>query len=460
MARILVVDDEPDLRETLRRMLVRGGHEVEVHATGAEAVHAFERHPSDLVITDLMMPGMDGLTVTARVRGLHPHVPVVLITAFATVESAVAALRTGAWDFLAKPFSPESLRLVVDRALEHSALGKENRRLRAALTGPPMVGESEALRAVIDTVSRIAPTDLGVLVTGESGTGKEVVARTLHAMSRRASAVFVPVDCGAIPASLVESELFGHDKGAFTGADGERKGLVEEASGGTFFLDEIGDLHASAQTRLLRLLQEGEFRRVGSTRLRKADLRIVAATHRDLDALTAEGRFREDLFHRLNVVRIHLPPLRDRPGDVTPLATHLVGRFRLEAGRAPLELSLALRERLLAHPWPGNVRELSNVSRYIAGLAPGPVADLADLPPGFGASHALRPPEPSTMAAARVDVTIPYTDAKRAWLEPFDQAYFSALLQAHSGNVSAAARAADIDRKTIQRFLRRGEDED
>jgi DNA-binding NtrC family response regulator len=455
MARIFVVDDEPDLRETLRRMLSRAGHEVAEFGSGAAALRAFEASPADLVITDLMMPGMDGLAVTARVRELDALVPVVVITAFATVDSAVSALRNGAWDYLAKPFSPEALRVVVDRALGHRALGAENRRLRTALTGPPLIGDSPAMRAVADTIARVAPTDLGVLVTGESGTGKEVVARSLHAMSRRSGKAFVPVDCGAIPASLVESELFGHERGAFTGADAERKGLVEEADGGTFFLDEIGDLDATAQTRLLRLLQEGEYRRVGSTRLRKADLRVVAATHRDLDTRSREGAFREDLFHRLNVVRIHLPALRERAEDVGPLARHLVGRFRAEAGRAPLELGGALVDRLISYRWPGNVRELCNVSRYIAGLAAGPVAGVTDLPHGFGGS-ATSP----AVAGPAVRVDLPYAEAKRAWLEPFDQAYFHAILDAHGGNVSAAARAADIDRKTIQRFLRRSDDDD
>lgn len=461
MARILVVDDEPDLRETLRRMLTRSGHTVQTFGSGAEALQAFEAQPADLVITDLMMPGLDGLAVTARVKELDPLTPVILITAFATLDSAVAALRSGAWDYLAKPFAPEALRLVVDRALGHRELGTENRRLRAALAGPPLIGESPAIRAVADTLARIAPTDLGVLITGESGTGKEIVARSLHAMSLRSMRPFVPVDCGAIPASLVESELFGHERGAFTGADAERKGLVEEAEGGTFFLDEIGDLHATAQTRLLRLLQEGEFRRVGSTRLRKANLRIVAATHRDLDALAASGQFRQDLFHRLNVVRIHLPPLRERLSDVTPLAVHLVSRFRAEAGRAPLELGAGLLAALAGHFWPGNVRELANVSRYIAGLTVGPVAQDADLPPGFGKGAGGAPLAPAGVSAtAAVRADVPYAEAKRRWLEPFDQSYFSALLETHAGNVSAAARAADIDRKTIQRFLARGEDDE
>ena len=454
MARILVVDDEPDLLETVRRILTRAGHQVIAAHSGAEGLKELEAHQPELVLTDLMMPGVDGLALTTRVREIDAFTPVVLMTAFATLDTAVSAMRAGAWDYLAKPFAPEPLRLTVDRALGYRAVCAENRRLRSALVGPPLVGASESLRHVMHTVERVAPTDLGVLITGESGTGKEVVARAIHAASRRADRSFVPVDCGAIPPSLVESELFGHERGAFTGADVERKGLVEEAEGGTFFLDEIGDLDGGAQTRLLRLLQEGEYRRVGSNKLRKANIRVLSATHRDLDAAVAEGRFRADLFHRLNVVHLHLPPLRDRVEDVEALARHFVDRFRAEGGRAPLSLSPPLLARLRGHPWPGNVRELANVARYVAGLSPGPEAGPTDLPPAFAAPGA--PPAP---ASGTVRCDLPYVDAKRLWIEPFDEAYFHALLDVHAGNVSAAARAADIDRKTIQRFLSRKEDE-
>lgn len=456
MARILVVDDEPDLLETVRRILVRSGHEVLTVPSGAEGLHIVERGGLDLVLTDLMMPGVDGLAVLAGAAARDPLTPVVMMTAYATVETAVAALRAGAWDYLAKPFGPDALRVVVDRALGHRALGTENRRLRAALVGPPLLGSSAALTTVIETIERVAPTDLGVLITGESGTGKEVVARALHSSSRRASRSFVPVDCGAIPPNLVESELFGHERGAFTGAESERRGLVEEADGGTFFLDEIGDLDATAQTRLLRLLQEGEFRRVGSNRLRKVDLRVVAATNRPLEDAVAAGRFRADLFHRLNVVRIHLPPLRERPADVPVLARHFVARFRAEGGRAPLAVGESLLARFAAHNWPGNVRELANVCRYLAGLALGPEALVTDLPPGFGAgADRVATAGAADPAPAGVRHDLPYAEAKRLWLDPFDEAYFHGLLAAHDGNISAAARAADIDRKTVQRFLKR-----
>ncbi|MSQ01734.1 MAG: sigma-54-dependent Fis family transcriptional regulator [Myxococcales bacterium] len=456
MARILVVDDEPDLLETVRRILARSGHDVLTAPSGAEGLHVLERGGIELVLTDLMMPGIDGLGVVAGAAAHDPLTPVVLMTAYATVETAVSALRAGAWDYLAKPFGPDALRVVVDRALGHRALGTENRRLRAALVGPPLLGASAALTAVIETIERVAPTELSVLITGESGTGKEVVARALHSSSRRASRPFVPVDCGAIPPNLVESELFGHERGAFTGAESERRGLVEEADSGTFFLDEIGDLDATAQTRLLRLLQEGEFRRVGSNRLRKVDLRVVAATNRPLEDAVAAGRFRADLFHRLNVVRIHLPPLRERLTDVPVLVRHFVARFRAEGGRAPMAVGEPLLARFAGHTWPGNVRELANVCRYLAGLASGPEALISDLPPGFGGDVERGANAPTaTTPPAGVRHDLPYAEAKRLWLDPFDEAYFHALLAAHDGNISAAARAADIDRKTVQRFLKR-----
>ena len=452
MARILAVDDEPDLLETVRRILGRSGHTVLEASSGHVAREVLAKGRVDIVVTDLMMPGLDGMAVLEAVREVDGNIPVVVMTAHATVETAVAAMRAGAWDYVAKPFSADQLRLAVERALQHRALTVENRRLRAALAGPPLVGESLALQAVSEMVAKVGPTDLTVLITGESGTGKEVVARAVHASSGRAGSPFVAVDCGAIPASLVESELFGHEKGAFTGADAERKGLVEAAEGGTFFLDEIGDLDATAQTRLLRLLQEGEYRRVGDSRMRRADLRVLAATNRDLDEQVSGGKFRADLFHRLNVVRVHLPPLRERPDDVVPLFAHFVQRFRAESGRAGLAVHGAQAARLVAHPWPGNVRELVNVARFVAGLAPGPEAGVADLPPGFGAHRATAVP-----AGIRTD--LPYADAKQLWNDRFDETYFPRLLEAHGGNISAAARAADIDRKTIQRWSKRAGDE-
>jgi DNA-binding NtrC family response regulator len=469
MARLLCVDDEADLLETARRILARDGHEVVAVGSGGEALVELEGDPFDLVLTDLMMRDIDGMAVLASARAKSPGVPVVLMTAYATIETAVTAMRSGAWDYIAKPFSMQELRVVVERALGHGRLARENHRLRAELeargAAPTFIARSAAMHAVDELLVRVAPTDLTVMITGESGTGKEVVARAVHSRSRRAAGPFVPVDCAAIPANLMESELFGHERGAFTGATTARRGLVEEADGGTFFLDEIAELETTVQTKLLRLLQDHEFRRVGGNKLLRADLRVVAATNRDLEAEVAAGRFREDLFHRLNVVRVQLPALRERPEDIAPLVDHFLERFRQESGRATLRLSPAVRARLDAHPWPGNVRELVNCMRYLVGLARGPEAELADLPPGLRTA-APAPPEVgpvgiaagATAEAPPLDVLrpeVPYKTAKRVWSDWFDEVYVRRLLDAHGGNVSAAARATGIDRKSIQRMIKR-----
>ncbi len=470
-ALILCVDDEPDLLDTLRRQLSRLGHQVILAGSGEEALVALTRHRPDLVITDLMMPDIDGMQVLERSVELYPDVPVLLITAYATVQTAVDAIRRGAYDYVPKPFTHQQLMVVVERALAQLRLQDENRRLMEQLTGEHdnlgIVGGSASMRRVLEMVRRVAPTDLGVLITGESGTGKEVVARALHRASVRADRSFVPVDCGAIPSNLMESELFGHEKGAFTGASTARAGLVHEADGGTFFLDEVGELDGGVQVKLLRVLQEREYRRVGGNKLMSSNLRVVAATNRDLEQAVKDGQFREDLYHRLNVVRVVLPPLRDRPEDIPILLDHFVARERKRNGRGELRFSTEVRDLLIGYAWPGNVRELLNCCKYVVGLAEGPIVHVDDLPHFVRRDLPAAAPRTAAQAAVGgassgaegppVRVDLPYKAAKRAWLEHFETEYIVRLLEAHDGNISQAARTAGIDRKSIQRLMKRND---
>jgi len=469
-ATILAIDDEPELLQSIRKILVREGCRVLTASSGEQGLLLLQQDASpDLVLTDLMMPGIGGMEVLRTVRRRHAETPVVLMTAYATVENAVQAVQEGAYDVLTKPFSADQLRVVVQRAVERRRLRAENSALRAQLGrgesdgASRIIGESPAIERLRELLRRVGPTELSVLITGESGTGKEVVAQALHSASKRSKAPFVPVDCAAIPANLMESELFGHERGAFTGASGRRKGLVEAAHKGTFFLDEIGEMPPDLQVKLLRLLQERQFRRVGGTDMQAVDLRVVAATNRPLDQMVREGGFREDLFHRLNVVHVHLPPLRDRTEDVPILLQHFVERYALEGGRGALRLSPEVIDALTRYSWPGNVRELVNCARYVASLAPGPEVRLADLPPrlkGVGGPVPLATEQAHGGGGAGVDgvairYDLPYKKAKRMWLEVFEFAYITHLLKRHDHNVSHAAREAGIDRKSIQRLMKR-----
>jgi DNA-binding NtrC family response regulator len=476
--KILVVDDEQELLTSIQRILSREKMEVITATCAEEALLALQQSLApDLVISDLMMPGIGGLELLKMMRTKMPEVPVILITAHATLETAIEAIRAGAYDYLPKPFGPDQLTITVQRALNHRKLKNENQRLRAQVGSiskdktESLIGESEPMRRVKDLLRRVGPTDLSVLVTGESGTGKEVFAQALHNCSKRHRKAFVPVDCAAIPATLMESELFGHEKGAFTGASSRRKGLVETANGGTFFLDEIGELAMPVQVKLLRLLQEREFRRVGGTEIHKVDLRVVAATNRNLEEAVEKGEFREDLYHRLNVVQVVLPPLRERGEDVPLLLQGFLDRLAAQQGRNPLHCSPEVAGLLSHYSWPGNVRELFNCARYLSGLTAADVAQMEDLPlrirqaaeaenprgpsPPMG-SPSLTAQNPSgSTPAVRYDLS--YKKAKRLWLEVFEYAYINRLLEQHDGNISHAARAAGIDRKSIQRLMKRNE---
>ncbi|WP_224248075.1 sigma-54-dependent transcriptional regulator [Hyalangium gracile] len=373
MSRILVVEDEPIIRTELRRLLVRAGHEVSEAGSVDEASSDYALEGFELVISDLRLPGAPGTELIAKC----PGVPVLIMTSYATVKSAVEAMKLGAVDYLAKPFDHDELLLQVDRILKMGRLARQNaalkREVEQAYSVSGMVGSSPAMREVFERIRKVASSPATVLVLGESGTGKELVARAIHAQSPRSEGPLVAVNCAAIPEGLLESELFGHEKGAFTGAQSAHPGLVESADGGTLFLDEMGELPAPAQARLLRMMQDGEVRRVGATRPRKVDVRIIAATHRDLPRLVQEGAFRQDLYFRLRVVEIRLPPLRERGEDIPALAHHLLERACRRLHRPAATFSPEALETLLEHGWPGNVRELENAIERAVILADGPV---------------------------------------------------------------------------------------
>jgi two-component system response regulator PilR (NtrC family) len=385
---ILVVDDEPGLRHVLEVTFRRQGYDVVSLPGVRAALEALRQnpHPFPLVLTDLVMPDGSGLEVLSSAKARSGATEVIVMTAHSTVEAAIDAMRKGAYDFVTKPFSPAEIAAIAQKALEKSSIVTENQRLKAHLErfepdGREPLGQSPAMHRVMELVDKIADGRTTVLITGESGTGKERVARLLHQRSPRAQKPFVVVNCGALPEALMESELFGHEKGAFTGAASRAIGLFREADGGTLLLDEVGELPASLQVKLLRVLQERKVRAVGGTAEVPVDVRVLAATNRDVEADVREGRFRQDLYYRLNVIRIELPPLRDRPGDVPRLAERFVRRFAAETGKDVRGLSADALRALDAYSFPGNVRELENMMERAVALASGPAMGLGDLPP-------------------------------------------------------------------------------
>jgi len=438
MARILVADDEPGLRAFAAEALQDDGHVVTQAADGAEAARQLGRETFDLLITDLRMPRMDGMALLRHVRTDQPELEVIVLTAFGTVDSAVEAMKLGAFDYLQKPIgSPGALRLLAARALEHRALlTARDRATRETPELPPLAYGDPAMEPVVEALRKVAATNATVLLMGESGTGKEVAARTLHAWSPRAAGPFVAVNCAAIPESLLESELFGHEKGAFTGAVSARRGRIELADGGTFFLDEIGEMPPALQAKLLRVLQDRRFERVGGSRTIEADVRWVAATNRDVDELRATGKLREDLYHRLAVFPIRLPPLRERSRDILPLAETLLARVGATMGRAHLALSPEARQLVVAAPWRGNVRELANVLERAAILAGGGEIEAEHLELGDGAA-----PLPAGGNGGKLD------DIERVAIER--------ALAAVGGNRRAAADRLGIGLRTLYDKLKR-----
>ena len=451
MSRILVIDDEAALGENIERMLRLPGVSVSIFVDPIEGLAECLAQPPDLVLLDIRMPGMSGEEVFARLHEAHPGVPIIFLTAFGSVEGAVLAMRNGAFDYLQKPFKREELLLVVRRALSISKLEQEVVTLKGRLEA---LGEAEAAQtrspAMLEQTEkcrRAAVTDATVMILGESGTGKEVTARFIHQQSRRKDGPYVPVECSAIPGLLIESELFGYERGAFTGAEKTKKGLIESADGGTLFLDEIGDLGVELQTRLFRFVEERNLRRLGGIVPIKVDCRILCATNQDLVAKIKAGTFREELYYRLSVVTVKLPPLRERPEDIPHLARFFLERFSRRYGKS-LSASPQFYDALLKQRWPGNVRQLKNVIERLTALHPGGVLGPEDLE-----EDAPKVEEVTSLSS------LPWKDAREQYLASFERSYARAVLLRCSGNVSAAAREAGVDRKTFYTLLKRERDQ-
>jgi two-component system response regulator AtoC len=437
--RVLIVDDDAGLRQSLALLLEQSGYEVAALGSPVQALERAASEPFDLILCDVRMPEMDGLAFLRRYREAKGSALVIMMSAYGGEDAAIAAMKEGAYDYLPKPFRADEVLLTLRKAEEREQLRSQVASLRAQLsrwTDQEVVAASAAMRRVMDLVSRVAPHSTTVLITGESGTGKEVIARAIHRMSPRRGARFVAVNCAAIPEPLLESELFGHVRGAFTGATADRQGLFEEADGGTLLLDEVGDLPQALQAKLLRVLQEGEIRRVGEAKSRRVDVRVLAATARDLEREVAGGRFREDLYYRLNVVRIHLPALRERPEDIAPLAAQFVRRAEERHGR-PLKLAPESLIALSQYAWPGNIRELENAIERAAILSPDGVLRIEPAVP-VG----------SPRAASQSFPNQPVVPLRQA-IEDAERQAIRQALNATSGNRAAAAKLLGISPRNL-----------
>jgi len=452
---VLIVDDERPNLESLERIFTREGWRVALASSGQGALEVVRRDRPDVVVTDLMMPGMGGGELLRAVKAIAPEVEVVLMTAFGTVEGAVAAMKDGAYDFITKPVKRHAIVKSVRLALERASLVAENRSLRERLARYPgepgdggLVGSAPAFRAALDTIRQVAPTSATVLLLGESGTGKELAARLLHVLSPRSAAPFVPMNCAAIPESILESELFGYERGAFTGATQRKEGRFQRAHGGTLFLDEVGDMSPAVQAKLLRVLQDGVVERLGGTQPVQVDVRIVAATNRDLAAEVRAGRFREDLFYRLDVVTVRLPPLRERREDVLLLAATFLRVFAERNRRSVSGFTDGALQALSAHDWPGNVRELQHAIERAVVLCRGEVIDLGDLPEAVrSATPGRTPPHAGTLTIA---IGTP--------LEEIERIVIRETLRQTRGDKNLAAQLLRVAPRTIYRKLDRDED--
>jgi DNA-binding NtrC family response regulator len=448
--KILVVDDDPEMCRLLSDVLTEEGHDVETAVSGKEALTRMSDQP-DLLITDLRLKEMEGLELMHQAKEIRSELSVVIITAFGTIESAIEAIKMGAYDYIPKPFKMDELAIIVQKALHEGTLRREVARLRREIGKEyhfnNIIGKSKSMQAIFDLIRRISDTSSNVLITGDSGTGKELVAKAIHYNSPRKDRPFIPVNCAAIPETLLESELFGHVKGAFTDAKGDKVGLFEEAAGGTLFLDEISELPMNLQAKLLRVIQEKEVRRVGSNKHIKVDARVIAASNQNLDDEVKHQRFRQDLFYRLNVLQIHVPPLRERREDIMPLAYHFLNKYREGTRKQVKGCSESVLNLFLQYAWPGNVRELENAVERGVILSQGDEITAEDLP--------------STLTGSRDDYAVleKALDRKLS-LEELESEYIARVLEQTGGNKYRAAQILGIDRRTLYRKLGQLKDQD
>src|SRR5690349_10496457 len=451
-ARILVVDDEAEIRRSVRMILEYDGYDVLEASSGPEGVALAEKESPDLVFLDIKMPGMDGLEALQRIKASNETLPVVIISGHGTVSTAVEATKAGAFDFIEKPLATERVLVTIRNALDQTRLRDENTSLKKAVeVRHQMIGDSVALKQVMGAVGRAAPTNATVLIQGESGVGKELVARTIHRNSLRSRERFVQVNCAAIPEELIESELFGHEKGSFTGATEKQVGKFEQADRGTIFLDEVGDMSAKTQAKVLRVLQEGEVERLGSARTIKVDVRVIAATNKNLEEEIEKGRFREDLYFRLAVIPVHVPPLRERPEDIPLLVRHYMDYFSREHNVRPRRITQAAMDALQRYRWKGNIRELRNTVERLHIMTSGDTIDLADLP------SAVRSPSAGASGSSAVRASVDGDAAKAGTLREFkdnaERAYLVQKLRENGWNISKTAEAIDTPRSNLYKKL-------
>jgi DNA-binding NtrC family response regulator len=450
--KILVVDDEKDMLLLLERIITEETeHEVVTEASPVKAVELVKKHPFDLVITDLKMPKMNGIKLLQQVKNIRANVSVIVMTAYGTIETAVEAIQKGAYDYITKPFQQQRIVLTIDKVMKWQEVIGENLALREALAEEgvfsSMIGSTPVMMEIFERIRQVAPTMATVLITGASGTGKELIAKAIHKHSLRQKKKFITVNCTTIPENVIESELFGHIKGAFTGAWKDKKGLVEEAHEGTLFLDEIGDLSPGLQTKLLRLLQEGEYKPVGSEVTRRADLRFIAATNHDLKGEIKENRFREDLFYRLNVLHFYLPPLKERKQDIPVLSTHFLKKYTRLYQKDVLDISPAAMQVLMLHDFPGNIRELENIIERAVILSRANSLTTNDL--------ALDNEQADFLQDADQDAYhLTFKEAKDKMVHMFHRNYIQALLSQSNGNISRAAQTAGIQRQYLHRLMK------